>query len=164
VLESLRYALRGTGADQVLYQPRTMEYLARETLAMQRFLVLLFAVFAALALTLACIGIYGVLSHLIGRRVPEIGVRMAMGASVADVIRLVLGQSLGMIAAGVVVGLAAAVGADQLLRRLVEGMQPAGVLTFGGMVAVLVAAAMAASYVPARRASRVDPMRALREE
>jgi len=164
VVESLKQALRGTGSDQLLYQVRTMEQLAHDKLAMQRFLVLLFGVFAALALTLACIGIYGVLSYLTGRRVPEIGVRMAMGASVADVVRLVLRQSFGMIGAGVAVGLAAAIGAEQLLRRLVEGMQATEVTTFAGMVAVLVAAAMAASFVPARRASRVDPMRALREE
>jgi predicted permease len=164
VVESLKHALRGTGADQVLYQVRTMEQLARETLALQRFLVLLFAVFAGLALVLACIGIYGVLSYLTGRRVPEIGVRMAMGATGGDVIGLVLRQSLTMIAAGVVVGLGAAFGAAQLLQKLVEGMQPTEMTTIGGMVAVLVAASLAASFVPARRASRVDPMRALREE
>jgi ABC-type antimicrobial peptide transport system permease subunit len=164
VVESLKHALRGTGADQVLYQVRTMEQLARETLALQRFLVLLFAVFAGLALVLACIGIYGVLSYLTGRRVPEIGVRMALGATVGDVIGLVLRQSLTMIAAGVVVGLGAAFGAAQLLQKLVEGMQPTEMTTIGGMVAVLVAASLAASFVPARRASRVDPMRALREE
>jgi predicted permease len=164
VVESMKHALRGTGADQVLYQVRTMEQLARETLALQRFLVLLFAVFAGLALVLACIGIYGVLSYLTGRRVPEIGVRMALGATVGDVIGLVLRQSLTMIAAGVVVGLGAAFGAAQLLQKLVEGMQPTEMTTIGGMVAVLVAASLAASFVPARRASRVDPMRALREE
>jgi ABC-type antimicrobial peptide transport system permease subunit len=164
VVESMKHALRGTGADQVLYQVRTMEQLARETLALQRFLVLLFAVFAGLALVLACIGIYGVLSYLTGRRVPEIGVRMALGATVGDVIGLVLRQSLTMIAAGVMVGLGAAFGAAQLLQKLVEGMQPTEMTTIGGMVAVLVAASLAASFVPARRASRVDPMRALREE
>jgi ABC-type antimicrobial peptide transport system permease subunit len=164
VLESLRQALRGMGSDQVLYQPYTLERLARNTLALQRFLVVLFGVFAALALTLACIGIYGVLSYLTGRRVPEIGVRMAMGASVTDVIGLVLRQSLAMIGAGVVVGTVAAIGAERLLQRLVEGMRPTEPATLAAMIAVLVAAAMAASFVPARRASRVDPMRTLREE
>jgi putative ABC transport system permease protein len=164
VVESLKLALRGTGSDQVLYRVFTMEQLARDTLARQRFLVLLFGVFAALALVLACIGIYGVLSYLTGRRVPEIGVRMAMGASAGDVIGLVLRQSLGMVGVGVVVGLGAATGAERLLQKLVEGMQPTELTTFGGMVAVLAAAALAASFVPARRASRVDPVRALRDE
>jgi putative ABC transport system permease protein len=164
VVESLKLALRGAGSDQVLYRVSTMEQLARDSLAMQRFLVLLFGVFAGLALVLACIGIYGVLSYLTGRRVPEIGVRMAMGASVGDVIGLVLRQSLAMIGVGVVVGLGAAIGTEQLLQKLVEGMQPTELTTFGVMVAVLVAAALVASFVPARRASRVDPVRALREE
>jgi putative ABC transport system permease protein len=164
VVESLKLALRGTGSDQVLYRVSTMERLARDTLALQRFLVLLFGVFAALALVLACIGIYGVLSYLTGRRVPEIGVRMAMGATVGDVIGLVLRQSLAMIGVGVVVGLGAAIGAEQLLQKLVEGMQPTELTTFGGMIAVLVAAALVASFAPALRASRVDPVRALREE
>jgi predicted permease len=164
VIEPLRLALRGAGADQVLYQIRTMEQLARESLAMQRFLVLLFGVFAGLALALACIGIYGVLSYLTGRRVPEIGVRMAMGAKAGDVIGLVLRQSLGMIGAGIVVGALAAIGATRLLQKLVEGMQPAEMGTAAGMIAVLIGAALIASLAPARRASRVDPVRALRGE
>jgi predicted permease len=164
VVESLRLALRGTGADQVLYQVRTLEQLASGSLALQRFLVLLFGVFASLALMLACIGIYGVLSYLTGRRVPEIGVRMALGASGPSVMALVLRQSAAMIAGGVLLGAAAAVGSAKLLEKLVEGMRPAEPGTFIAMAGVLVLAALAASFVPARRASRVDPMRALREE
>jgi predicted permease len=164
VLEGLKHEARGTAGDQVLYQVRTMEQLAGQSLALQRFLALLFGVFAALALLLACIGIYGVLSYLTGRRAPEIGVRMAMGANAADVIRLVLRQSLTMVVLGMTIGLAAALGGGRLLQRLVEGMRPMEAGTFAAMVAVLAGAALAASFVPARRASRVDPMRALREE
>jgi predicted permease len=164
VVEALKRALRGSGADQVMYRVRTMEQLARETLALQRFLALLFGVFAALALVLACIGIYGVLSYLTGTRVPEIGVRMAMGANPGDVIRLVLRQSAGMTGAGVAIGLVAAAGSERLLQKLVEGMRPTEAMTFAAMVAMLVAAAMVASFVPARRASRVDPTKALRVE
>jgi putative ABC transport system permease protein len=163
-VEPLRRVLRGAGNDQVLYQAHTMEHLARATLARQRFLMLLFAVFAGLALLLACIGIYGVLEYLTRQRVPEIGVRMALGATASEVMRLVLRQSLGMILIGVSVGTAGAFAAERLLQRLVEGMRAPEPLTFAVMISVLMVAALAASLVPARRASRVDPMRALREE
>src|SRR5437773_10968941 len=105
-----------------------MEEIVSCTLARQRFL-LLFGIFGGLALLLACIGIYGVLAYLTGQRVPEIGVRMALGANARDVMRLVLGQSLGMILAGVGVGVAAALGAGRLLQRLVPGARPAEPLT-----------------------------------
>jgi predicted permease len=164
VVEPLRRALRGAAGDQVLYQVHTMEQLAHDSLAMQRFLLLLFGVFAALALLLACIGIYGVLAYLTGRRVPEIGLRMAMGASPSDVARLILRQSLGMIFLGLGIGIAAAVAGGRVLQRLVEGMQPTVWSTFMIMIPFLVLAAMLASLVPARRASRVDPMNALRQD
>jgi predicted permease len=161
---SIGRAVRGATGDQVLYEVRTMEQLASGALARQRFLLLLFGVFAGLALLLACIGIYGVLAYLTGQRVPEMGVRMALGANAKDVMWLVLRQSLGMIFAGACVGLAAALAAARLLERLVTGMQPTQPATFALMVAVLLLAALCASFVPARRASRVDPMRALRQE
>jgi predicted permease len=164
VLEPLRRAVRGAGGDQVLYEVRTMDQLAEATLARQRFLLLLFGIFAGLALALACVGIYGVLAYLTGRRVPEIGVRMALGASRLSVMGMVLRQSAGMIFAGAGLGMAAALGAGRVLRHQVEGMQPMDPATFAVMVAVLMLAALAASFVPARRASRVEPMRALRRE
>jgi predicted permease len=164
MVEPLRREVRGAANDQVLYQVRTMEQLAGGTLSRQRFLMLLFGVFAALALVLACIGVYGVLSYLTGRRVPEIGVRIAMGATSRDVLILVLRQSLGMILAGAAFGLAAAFAAGRALERLVEGMRPPEISTFAGMLLVLVIAALLASFFPARRASRLDPMRALRQE
>jgi predicted permease len=164
LLEPLRREVRGATGDQVLYEVRTMEQLAGASLARQRFLMLLFGIFAGLALLLACIGIYGVLAYLTSQRVPEIGVRMAVGAGSRDVIRLVLRQSLGMILAGVVAGALGAVAAGRLLERLVAGMRPAEPLTFAAMVSVLVVAALIASFLPARRASQVDPMTALRQE
>jgi ABC-type antimicrobial peptide transport system permease subunit len=141
-----------------------MQQLASRSLAEQRFLLLLFGIFAGLALLLACIGIYGVLAYLTGRRVPEIGVRMAFGASPRDVVRLVLRQSLLMVFAGVVVGMSVALVAARLLEHLVEGVRSVGALTFALMIGLLVVAALIASFLPARRASRVDPMSALREE
>jgi len=164
LVEPLRREIRGASNDQVLYELNTMEGLVSDSLARQRFLLLLFGIFAGLALLLACVGIYGVMAYLTSQRVPEIGVRMALGASTGDVIRMVLRQSLGMIFAGVAVGIAAAFAAGRLLQRLVDGMQPTEPATFGLMVAVLVVAALFASFVPARRASRVDPMSALRQE
>lgn len=164
LVESLRHEIRGSANDQVIYQVRTMEQLAAATLARQRFLMLLFGAFAGLALLLASIGIYGVLAYLTSRQVPEIGVRIALGATSAGVIRLILRQSLGMIAMGAIVGLFGAWSAGRVLLRLVDGMRPPDPETFAGMIAVLVFAALLASYIPARRASRVDPLTALRQE
>ena len=164
VVEPLRQAVRGATNDQVIYEINTLEQLARNSLGRQRFLLLLFGTFAGLAVLLACIGIYGVLAYLTGQRVPEIGLRMALGAGAREVVWMVLRGSLGMIFAGVVVGAAAAFGAGRVLERLVEGMQPGGAATFVVMIPVLVVAALVASFVPARRASRVDPVRALRQE
>jgi ABC-type antimicrobial peptide transport system permease subunit len=163
-LEAVRRQVRGATSDQALYEVRTMEQIARATIARQRFLLLLFGVFAGLALLLACIGIYGVLAYLTSQRVPEFGVRVALGASSGDVMRLVLRQSFRMIAVGVALGIAAALAAGRLLERFVAGVRPTEPLTFIAMISVLIAAAVFASFVPARRASRVDPVTALRQE
>jgi predicted permease len=163
-VESLRRELRGAAGDQVLYEVHTMEQLASDSLALQRFLLLLFGIFAGLALVLACIGIYGVLAYLTGQRVPEIGIRMALGARPASVIWLVLRQSLGMIVIGTALGTAAALAGGRVLQRLVAGMQPTEISTFAVMIPLMVLAALFASFLPARRASRVDPVIALRQD
>lgn len=164
LVEPLRIELRGAAGDQALYQPQTMEQLVRASLARQRFLLMLFAAFAGMALLLACIGIYGVLAYLTGQRVAEIGLRMAVGASAGDIMRLVLGQCLQMVLPGLAVGGLAALAAGRLFQRFVVGMQPAHAATFAIMIPLLVAAALLASFAPARRASRVDPVSALRQE
>ena len=161
VVEPLRKEL---GGDQALYGIQTMEQLVGDSLARQRFLLLLFGIFAGLALLLACIGIYGVLAYLTSQRVPEIGVRIALGARPADVMWMVLRQGLGMILAGIGAGVIGAWVAGRVLQHLVEGMRPAELSTFAITIPVLIAAALFASFVPARRASRVDPMTALRQE
>jgi putative ABC transport system permease protein len=117
-----------------------------------------------LALLLACIGIYGVLAYLTGQRAAEIGIRMALGATARDVIGMVFRQSLGMILVGAGLGVAGALAAARLLQRLVAGVQSIDALTFAFMTSLLVVAALLASFLPARRASRVDPMKALRQE
>jgi ABC-type antimicrobial peptide transport system permease subunit len=162
--DALQKAVRGSTGDQVLYEASTMEHLAGASLARQRFLLVLFGVFAGLSLVLACIGIYGVLAYLTSQRVPEIGVRMALGASGSNVMGMVLRQSLGIIVAGAVIGAGGAMAAGHVLQRLVSGVHAGDPLTIGAMIGFLVIAALAASFVPARRASRVDPMSALRQD
>jgi predicted permease len=161
---ALRRAARAVASDQVLYEVRTMEQLAHETLALHRFLLALFGIFAGLALLLACIGIYGVLSYLTAQRVPEIGVRMALGATHASILQMILRQSLAIICVGVGLGLIGAVLAARVLEHVVDGMRPLDALTLAITILVLAGAAIFASFVPARRASRVDPMVALRQE
>jgi len=160
----LRGATGGAGGDQALYDVHTMEQLVSDSLARQRFLVLLFAIFAGLALLLACIGIYGVLAYLTGQRVPEIGVRIALGATSREVVWLILRQSLALIFAGVAAGALAAMAAGRLLERFVEGVRSVEPLAFAVTVTVLIAAGLFASWLPARRASKVDPIIALRYE
>jgi predicted permease len=162
--DSLSREVLGGGSDEVLYQVRTMEQLVVGTLARQRFLLLLFAIFAAIALLLACGGIYGVLAYLTNQRVPEIGVRMALGANTGQVMRLVLRQSLVMVLIGITLGTAAAIGAGRLLQRLLPGVQATEPLTFVVMLPLMIFAALVASFLPARRASRTDPVRALRQD
>src|SRR5216684_951260 len=164
VVESLRREVRGATGDQVLYEVRTMEQLASSTLDQHRFLLLLFGVFAGLALLLACIGIYGVLAYLTGQRIPEIGVRIALGATARGVVWLVLRQSLTMIFVGVAAGIVAALAAARLLERSVAGVRSVEPLAFATMIAILVFAGLFASWLPARRASKVDPIIALRYE
>ncbi|HWC99868.1 MAG TPA: ABC transporter permease [Candidatus Sulfopaludibacter sp.] len=162
--KELRSATGGASGDQALYEVRTMEQLVSDSLARQRFLLLLFGIFAGLALTLACIGIYGVMAYLTSRRVPEIGVRLALGATAGEVVWMVLRQSLWMILGGVAVGTLAALAAARTLERLVEGVRPTDLSTWAIPTLVLVAAALLASLLPARRASRIDPLTALRQE
>jgi len=164
VVEPLRRRLRGASGDQVLYEVRTLDELASGTLARQRFLLLLFSVFAGVSLVLASIGIYGVLAYLTSQRVPEFGVRIALGASARTIVQLVLSQSLGMIALGVGLGTMAALAAGRVLDRLVDGVGPIELSTLGLVISVLVATGLVASLLPARRASLVDAMTALRQE
>src|SRR4051812_5612552 len=162
--EPLRRALRGAAGDQALYQVRTMEQLAAASLDRQRFLLLLFGIFGGIALLLASVGIYGVVAYLTSQRVPEFGVRLALGATARDVMTLVLRQSASLVAVGVGIGAVAAWVTGRLLARVVEGARPADLSTGVVMTAVLVAAAMIATLIPARRASRVDALAALRNE
>lgn len=164
IVEPLQRALRGTAGDQALYEIRTMPDLVRASLDRERFLMLLFGIFAGLALLLAGIGIYGVLAYLTSQRVSEFGIRMALGATSGKIVRFVFKESIGMIFAGAGLGLAAALGAERVVERLVSGARPNEILTIVLMMAVLMLAALFATLLPARWASRIDPIRALRGE
>jgi hypothetical protein len=164
LVEPLRHELRGATGDQTLYDVRSLEQLASASLARQRFVMMLFSVFAGLALLLASIGIYGVLAYVTGQRVPEIGLRIALGATAREVIWLVLRQSLFMISVGVALGAAAAVAAGRVLQQSVPAVRSVEPLAFAIMVAILILAGLFASWLPARRASKVDPIVALRYE
>ena len=163
-VEPLRHALRGPANDQVLYVPQTLDALADSSIARERFLLVLFGVFAGVALLLACLGVYGVLAFLTNRRVPEIAVRLALGATPRQVIALVIGDSMRMLAIGVTAGAIVAIGAARLLTSLivsVQGIDPAAMVA---AVIVLILTALIATYLPARRAGRIDASTALRSE
>jgi ABC-type antimicrobial peptide transport system permease subunit len=164
LVKAIRGEVRGATRDQAIYDIRTMEQFVHASLSRQRFLLVLFGIFAGLALLLASIGIYGVLAYLTSQRVPEIGVRMALGASASDVMRMVFRQSLGMIFLGGAIGIAASLAAAHVLKTQVAGMRQTDFLTYGVMISILAAAALFASFIPARRASRIDPVKALRQE
>ncbi len=164
LVEPLRHRLRGNANDQVLYEVRTLEQLEAASLGRQRFLMWLLGIFAVVSLLLASSGIYGVLAYLTSLRVPEFGVRMALGATAADVLALVFRQSLGMIALGLLAGAAAALAAARILQRLVTGIESIDPWTFLIMTGILAAAGSFATFLPAHRASRIDPARVLRQD
>lgn len=164
VLPSIRHAIEQVSSEQVMYGAETMDDTIARSLAARRFAMILLGVFAALALILACVGIYGVISYLVGQRTHEIGVRIALGAQRSDVLRLVLGQGTKMALIGVAVGIAVALGLTRLMANQLFGVSAHDPLTFGGVAVVLILVALAACYLPARRAMRVDPIVALRYE
>jgi putative ABC transport system permease protein len=129
-----------------------------------RFNMTLLAAFAALALVLASVGIYGVLSYSVSRRVREIGIRMALGAGRREVMKLVVGEGMATALIGIAAGLAAAVALTRLLASMLYGVRPTDPMTFLASALLLAAVSLLASYIPARRATKVDPMAALRHE
>ena len=143
---------------------RSMDQVLSRSLALRNFMMLLLGLFATLALTLATVGIYGVISYAVSQRTREIGVRMALGASQVDVLRLILGEGLKLVLAGVALGIIAALAMTRLLTTMLYGVSVTNPLIFLSVVALLVAVSLAACFVPARRAMRVDPMVALRYE
>jgi putative ABC transport system permease protein len=141
-----------------------MDGVVADANARPRFEMLLLSIFAVVALVLAAVGIYGVMSYSVSRRTHEIGVRLSLGASRTDVLLLVVRQGMMLALGGSVAGIAGALLLSRLMTKLLYGVQPTDPITFAGVVAVLGLAALIACYIPARRAMRVDPMVALRYE
>jgi putative ABC transport system permease protein len=161
---AVRTAVQSIDKDQPVANVASMEQILSQSVGEPRFRTLLFSVFAALALILAGVGIYGVMSYSVARRTHEIGIRMALGARPGDTIKMVVGQGLTLTITGVAVGLAASVGLTRLLESLLFGVSPTDPFTFAAIALLLTGVAAVACYIPARRATRVDPMRALRCE
>jgi len=147
-----------------VFDARTLDSIVSNSVAPQRFNTILLGGFAALALLLAAVGIFGVISYSVAQRTQEIGIRRALGADTANVLRLVLAQAMGLTAAGVVLGIAGAFALTRLLQTLLFEVTPTDAVTFIAVSLVLSAVALLASYLPARRAAKVDPMTALRYE
>jgi putative ABC transport system permease protein len=160
----IRTAIREINPNQPLGRIATMEQIISDSVAQPRFHMLLLAAFAGLAVALAAVGIYGVMTYSVAQRTREIGVRMALGAERGTVLRMILGQALGLILAGVGIGLAAAAASTRVLSKFLFGVKPIDAATFAAVSLLLAAVALVASWVPARRAMRVDPTVALRCE
>jgi len=163
-LAALRSRILEYNSELVVHNPEDMEKTVADSISNKRFTMTLLGVFSLLALLLASVGIYGVLSYLVGQRTKEIGVRMALGAQRFDVLRMVLKDGARMTLVGIVLGLVGAVGLTRLMRSMLYGVRPTDPLTFLCVAALLCAIAMLACYVPARRAMKVDPMEALRHQ
>jgi ABC-type lipoprotein release transport system permease subunit len=142
----------------------TMEELLAENTAAPRFRTLLLGLFAAIAVCLAMAGVYGVVAYSVGQRASEIGLRMALGARTSDVLRLILRQAMALTGIGLAVGLIAAVAATRLVASMLFEVKASDPATYIGVAALLGVVSLAASYIPARRAARVDPVSALRQD
>ena len=141
-----------------------MNDVVAESVARQRFNMTLLGIFASVALALAAVGIYGVMSYSVTQRTQEIGIRMALGARRADVVRMVVGHGVGLAIAGIGIGLAFAFALTRVMNTLLFGVTATDPLTYAGLSALLLFVTAVACYVPARRATRIDPTVALRYE
>ncbi len=159
---SIRRMSQQMNSEQVIYGLTTMNGIIAQSMATRRFSMILLGAFAVLALVLSSVGIYGVISYLVARRTQEIGIRMALGADRADVARLVLRDGMRLALLGVAIGIVGAVGLTRLMGKMLYGVSPTDPLTFLSISLLLLLVAMAACYIPARRAMRVEPVVALR--
>ena len=161
---AVRSAILSVDGEQAVYNVATLEELQSNSIVLRSFFMLLLITFAVLALMLAVVGIYGVMSYAVTQRTQEIGIRMALGAGAGDVLKLILRSGLALTAGGLVIGLAGAFMLTRLLSVLLFGVRPTDALTFTTVSVALITAALVACYLPARRATKVDPLVALRYE
>jgi predicted permease len=164
LIADVRDCIHSVDPGQPIGDVRTMDGIFSESIAPQRLTMLIAGLFAALALLLATVGLYGVLSYSVTQRNREFGIRMALGAAKADILHLVVGQGFKLVLAGMVVGLAGALALTRILASLLFGVRPTDSILFGAVALLLVGVSLLACYIPARRASKIDPMAALRCE
>ncbi len=162
--ESVRQAIWRVDPDQPMWKIRSVETLIERSVADRKFLLALMLMFAALALALTVIGLYGVISYLVNQRTQEIGIRMALGAQVHHIMHLILKHGVALVALGVAIGLSAAVVLTRLIAHLLYGVTATDPATFSAIALLLTFVALVACYLPARRAAQVDPVIALRSE
>jgi putative ABC transport system permease protein len=161
---ALRREVAAIDPNQPVANIRTMESWVSESVAQPRFRTLLLGMFSAAALLLVMVGIYGVMSYAVSQRTHELGVRMALGASAGDVIKLVVREGMRLAGAGLVIGLAASLTLTGLIKDLLFGVRATDPVTFAAIALFLTVGALLACYLPARRAAKVDPLTALRSE
>jgi predicted permease len=164
LLSAVRGEVQAIDKDQPISYIRTMEEMVARSVSQRRFNMLLLAVFAGVALLMAAVGIYGVMSYSVEQRTHEIGLRMALGANTADVLRLLLGQGMKLVVIGVAIGLAAAIAMTRLISSLLFDVRATDPVTYVAIALLLAAVSLLACYIPARRAAKVDPVVALRFE
>jgi putative ABC transport system permease protein len=163
-IQAISKAIYTVDKEQALWNVRTMDQVLAASVSGRRFNMTLLIAFAGLALMLAAVGVYGVMNYSVTLRRRELGIRIALGAQTQDVLRLILGQGLTLILIGIGAGLVGAYGLTHLMASLLYGVTATDLLTFVSVSSVLMAVGLAASYLPARRATKVDPMIALRSE
>jgi predicted permease len=162
--DALRRVVQSQHIHNVIYEPQTMNEVIADSQSRRRFAMILLNAFAAVALLMASVGLYGVISYLVGQQTQELGIRLALGAQPANVLMLVLSQGLKMTLGGVTLGLLAALGLTRLLAQMLFGVSATDPATFAGIALLLVGVALLACFVPAWRATKVDPLIALRSE
>jgi ABC-type antimicrobial peptide transport system permease subunit len=163
-LDRLRQAAHGIDTNAVIWRADVVDRLFADAIARPRLVLLLMGVFAAMGLVLAAAGLYGVLSYLVAQRRREIGIRLALGARPAAVGRLILGNGLKLTVAGLVLGTGAALALVRVMQSLLYDVEPSDPISVSAVLVMLLATALAASWLPARRAMRVDPVSLLRED